>query len=382
MAITCQICEEKIHTVQLHLQKSHPETTVEEYQELFPMAPLLSPEAEAALARRRSETNPASAPATVTVEAKSESDGSEGFTYGYLHEVFGFGNVPAAMNARGEPIRIRVFKAKNPDMVPDKDTSYIFDIGIVKSILMALELNIPAYLWGHAGVGKTTAFEQVCAYTGREFSRVQHTANTEESDVEGTWRVEAGDMRWQDGPLTEAMICGYVYCADEYDFASPMVASLYQAVLEGKPLRIKAANKIVRPHPDFRMVATGNTNGAGDESGLYAGTQIQNAANYERFGIVAKVEYMPESQEIGVLIGKTGIDKDRAQTLVRYANMMRSSYEKRDVAIPMSPRALINATKLGLARDSWDFGIRHAYINRLPPTSARVATETFQRVFG
>ena len=380
MSITCQICHEKVHTVQVHLRRSHEDVTLEQYQELFPHAPLLSKQAEELLERKRKESE--SAPATVTVEAKAESDGDEEFTWGNLHEVFGFGDVPAAMNARGEPIRIRLFKPQHPEMVPDKDAGYIFDISLVKSILMALELNIPAYLWGHAGVGKTTAFEQVCAYTGRGFLRVQHTANTEESDIEGTWRVEAGDMRWMDGPLAEAMQCGFIYCADEYDFASPMVASLYQAVLEGKPLRIKSANKLVRPHPDFRIVATGNTNGAGDETGLYAGTQIQNAANYERFGIVAKVEYMPEQQELGVLIGKTGIDKLRAEKLVRYANMMRSSYDKRDVAIPMSPRALINATKLGLARDNWEYGIKHAYVNRLPPTSARVATETFQRIFG
>ncbi len=379
-AITCQVCSESIHTVQVHLQRNHPELTVEQYQELYPMAPLLSPAAEKLLEKKKAEKGAAAPAAVVATPTASEKKEER---YGYLHEVFGFGKVAAAMNGRGEPIKIRLFDGcGHPDLVPDKDHSYIFDIGLVKSILMALELNIPTYLWGHAGVGKTTAFEQVCAYTGRPFLRIQHTANTEESDVEGTWKVVNGDMKWQDGPLPFAMEHGIVYCADEYDFASPMVLSLYQAVLEGKPLRIKAANKVVRPHPNFRIVATGNTNGAGDETGLYAGTQIQNAANYERFGIVHKVNYMPEQQEMGVLMGKTGIDKPRAEKLVRFANMMRASYEKRDVAIPMSPRSLINATRLGLARDNWLFGVESAYINRLPPTSAKTATETFQRVMG
>lgn len=377
MSITCQICNEKIHTVQVHLQRSHEDVSLEQYKELYPMAPLLSPEAESLLAKKRAAQD--SALGTVRVSAKS---GDKVNSVGLLNEVFGFGTAAAAMNARGEPIKIKLHSSQHPELVPDKDPNYVFDIGLVKSILMALELNMPIYLWGHAGVGKTTALEQVCAYTGREFLRVQHTANTEEADIEGGFRVSGGDMRWDDGPLPEAMENGYVYCADEYDFASPMVCSLYQAVLEGKPLRIKAANKLVRPHPNFRFVASGNTNGAGDDTGLYAGTQIQNAANYERFGIVTKVEYMPEQQEIGILIGKTGVTKSLAEKLVRFANMMRASYEKRDVAIPMSPRALINATKLGLARDSWDFGMRHAYINRLPSTSARVALETMQRIFG
>lgn len=379
MPITCQVCHDSVHSIQLHLRKAHPEFTVEQYQELYPMAPILSATAERLIEEKRKASGKSTS-ATVTA-APSETKGEE--QYGYLHEVFGFGKVPAAMNARGEPIRIRLFNGgKHPELVPDKDDAYIFDINHVKTVLMGLELNIPIYMWGHAGVGKTTLLEQVCAYTGRPFMRVQHTANTEEADVEGTWRVVNGDMNFEDGPLPFCMANDVVYCADEYDFASPMVASLYQAVLEGKPLRIKAANKLVRPGPDFRFVATGNTNGAGDETGLYAGTQIQNAANYERFGIVEKVEYMPEAQEIGVLIGKTGVTRELAEKLVRFANMMRSSYEKRDVSIPMSPRALLNATKLGLARNSWEFGVKSSYVNRLPPTSARVALDTFQRMMG
>ena len=378
MSITCQICEEPIHVVQTHLGKTHPEITVEQYQELYPHAPLLSPQAEAALAQKKAGRGAAPQSVSVPTEDQPKAD----FTWGFLHEVFGFGKVPAAMNARGEPIKIKVFNNTRSDLVPDKDESYIFNIELVKSILMGFELNIPTYLWGHAGVGKTTAFEQVCAYTGRGFIRVQHTANTEESDIEGSFRVLNGDMSFADGPLPFAMQEGVVFCADEYDFASPMVASLYQAVLEGKPLRIKAANKIVQPHPNFRIVATGNTNGSGDETGLYAGTQIQNAANYERFGIVSKVEYMPAQQEIGVLMGKAGLDKTRAEKLVEYAGMIRASYDRKDVAIPISPRALVNAARIGLARDNWHFGISHAYINRLPPGSAKVASDTFQRVFG
>lgn len=46
---------------------------------------------------------------------------------------------------------------------------------------------------------------------------------------------------------------GWMYLADEYDFAQPNVLSVYQAVLEGKPLYIKeadAANRVIKPHPN------------------------------------------------------------------------------------------------------------------------------------
>ncbi|WEU67327.1 DNA polymerase III subunit alpha [Xanthomonas phage JGB6] len=205
-------------------------------------------------------------------------------------------------------------------------------------------MNVPVYLWGHAGVGKTTMYEQISAITKRPYVRVQHTANMEEADVEGRWIVNAkNQMEFQNGPLTDAMEQGMVYCADEYDFASPMILSVYRAVLEGKPLFIKSANKKVVPHPNFRFVASGNTNGAGDETGLYQGTMMQNAANYERFGVVERVNYMPAASEVNILTSKTSITKGDAENVVKFANLMRESFDKKDVAIPMSPRSTLNA---------------------------------------
>jgi cobaltochelatase CobS len=205
----------------------------------------------------------------------------------------------------------------------------------------------------------------------------------EEADVEGRWVVNAeGKMEFLNGPLTDAMEQGHIYCADEYDFASPMILSVYQAVLEGKPLFIKAANKKVFPHKDFRFCASGNTNGAGDESGLYQGTMMQNAANYERFGIVEKVNYMPQKNEIEILTSKTTISPGDAKQVVDFATKMREAFDKKDVAIPMSPRSTLNAAKLGVARADMKYGITVAYINRLPATSADAARQVMQRIFG
>ena len=89
--------------------------------------------------------------------------------------------------------------------------------------------------------------------------------------------VKNGETVFELGPLPYAMKHGMVYCADEYDFAEPAVLSIYQSVLEGKPLIIKEAdleNRVIKPHPNFRFCATGNTNGAGDSFGLYQGTRI------------------------------------------------------------------------------------------------------------
>lgn len=372
--ITCQICQEQTHVIRTHLRKSHPEVDVEQYQKLYPLAPLLSPAAEDLL-HKRSETKIV----TVAARAAPTDDNRQA-----MHEVFGFGDVPASKGASGLPIMIEVLAPQEDQInfLPAKDPGYIFDINLTKTVIQGLEMNIPTLLWGHAGVGKTSLYEQVAAHTGRGFLRVQHTANTEEGDVEGRWTIQNGQQVFEEGPLPQAMRYGLVYCADEYDFASPAVLSLYQAVLEGKPLYIKACNRRVEATSGFRFVATGNTNGAGDDSGLYQGTQLQNAANYERFGIVERVEYWPEAQEVAVLQGRFGLRKDDAVRMVAFANRMRAAFDRREVAIPLSPRALQNATKLGQTRNDLTFGLTRAYINRLPGMSARFATEVMQRDFG
>lgn len=383
--ITCQICNEATHIVASHLTNKHPEVSLTQYQADYPMAPLMSEKATKAMEERGLTKKPLEQTMKAEAGAKINAAPAKQF----FHELFGFAKThKEALSARGTPIGVSVLdRAAMPAscvaLIPDKDTDYVFDAGLAKTVVMGLEMNIPIYLHGHAGVGKTSLIEQVSALTNRPYTRVQHTANMEEADVEGRWVVNAkGEMEFQNGPLTDAMEQGHVYCADEYDFAPPMVLSVYQAVLEGKPLFIKAANKKVYPHPNFRFTASGNTNGAGDESGLYQGTMMQNAANYERFGIVERVQYMPKKNEVAMLVKKTTISNGDAEQVVEFATKMREAFDKKEVAIPMSPRATLNAARLGVARADMKYGITVAYINRLPATSGDTASSVMQRIFG
>ncbi len=374
--IACAECGAKTHAIKLHLRDGmHGGMTVEEYAAKYPDHPLTSPYADHLVAeKKKAEVAAVTAPAAV----------SEG--KGALHEVFELGAVKGAMNARGAAIMISVMGGGGyPNLVPDVDPGYVFDIPCLKDALLALELNIPMYVWGHTGTGKTTMLEQICARTGRPSIRVQHTVNTEESHIVGQTLARDGGTYFEPGPLYIAMRDGLTYIADEYDFALPSVLSVYQAVLEGKPLVIKEAPadmRVVKPHPNFRFTATGNTNGTGDETGLYLGTSMQNSANYDRFGMVLKKDYMPKEEEVKILCNQGGLEREDALRMVDFATKVREAHSAGKCGVPISPRTLIYASVIGVCRSDLRVGVERSFLSKLTSVDRKVCEDLAQRILG
>jgi cobaltochelatase CobS len=375
--IECKIDGARVHSIKIHIDKNYPggEWSVEKYLDKYGKdSPLLSAKAETALRERR--------------EQKKAAIAGEMANRQPLSSLFG---LPPAktLNPRGQPITVAVFDDHTDEtlaFVPDTDKSYVYNIELLKSVLISYELNKTIYLYGYHGSGKTTVLEQVAARTKRPFLRLQHTINTEESHIVGQWTVKDGQTVFQLGPLPMAMQMGLIFCADEYDRALPSVSSVYQAVLEGKPLMIKEAPpemRIIRPHKNFRFVATGNTNGCGDDTGLYQGTQVQDAANYSRFAITEEVFYPEEKIEAAIVAGQSQCKLEEATKLVKFANEVRKSFAGRQISSTISPRELINAAFLGMVRGGdWRMGLRMAFANRLSRTDREVCDQFAQRLFG
>ncbi|MTH61091.1 AAA family ATPase [Paracoccus litorisediminis] len=401
--IKCEIDGQMIHSVQLHIQANYADSwTVDRYKAEYPDAPLLSDFAMQYIQKQQKAAAPAApaAPAVATatphepaVQAEFQQVLPGGGSYTeateHMHTLFDFGDVPAAKGASGTPITVKVLRDHSAEHMPylqAVDQGYVFNIDLVKKILVAFTLNKPLLLWGMHGTGKTTAVQQVCARTGRPVMRVQHTINMQESEVIGQWIVKNGQTEYQLGPLAMAMLFGWTYIADEYDFAMPSVTAVYQPVMEGQPLIIKDAPPHLRkitPHRDFRFVATGNTNGQGDETGLYQGTLMQNSANYSRFGVTEEVHYMDEATEQAILRSKAGAPAQNAKQIVSFANKVREAFKDGKISMTISPREMINAAQLGLAfGGNWRMGIDLAFANRLPRTDKIVAGEVAQRIFG
>lgn len=401
--INCQICGAATHAIQIHLKTDHPEMTVADYTAQFPDAPIMSEfalkkleakKAEAAAVAEAAEkaaaaetadetaTTTTTTPTVTSMLSKSAKDNPVKKPLDVVFNLTGKGS----KNREGKAIPITVYE--NPtdvDMIPAINNTYVYEIDDLKHVLMALEFNINPYVWGHKGSGKTEMFEQIAARTGRPIMRVQHTANTEEAHIVGQWTVKDGATIFELGPLPMAMKMGWLYMADEYDFALPSVLSVYQAVLEGKALVIKEAdkhNRIIQPHPNFRFCATGNTNGSGDETGLYQGTNLQNSANFDRFGMCIHKQYMKKADESQILQLRLGLVKEDADKMVEFANLVRSAYDGSKISDIISPRALINAARIGSATGDFKKGIGLAFTNKLTRVDSEAVSGICQRVFG
>lgn len=388
--IQCKICGQDVHAIKLHLRDVHGEDsskpcTLEQYKTDYPEAPLFSEVAKEKIRSRKEQLEKKAAVKEIVIEGDMMP----------MAELFGLGRIKAAKTKSGQDIMVAIdSRTVEEDLIPDRDSNYVFDINNLKAVLMGIATNIPLYVYGHAGVGKSTLFEQVCACTRRRMLRVQHCADTESSQIVGQWTVKkhkdetTGQIvsvtEWEPGPLQVAMINGYVYLADEYDRGHPGVMSVYQAVLEGKSLYTKEAPaefRNIKPHENFRICATGNSNGSGDDTGLYQATIMQDAATLERFGIVIQQTYMPRKQELAVVKGQSGVNDEDAAKIIEFAQKIRNMYPA-EISLTLGPRVAINIARIGLMRADFVSGVELSFANRLAELEREAVLQVAQRIWG
>ncbi len=118
--------------------------------------------------------------------------------------------------------------------------------------------------------------------------------------------------------------------------AAPDVMFVIQRVLEteGK-LTLLDQNRVIRPHPWFRLFATTNTVGLGDTTGLYHGTQQINQGQMDRWNIVATLNYLPAEVEAQIVLAKSGEydtsrrPQDDRRAMVKVADLTRAGLHQR-----------------------------------------------------
>jgi cobaltochelatase CobS len=276
--------------------------------------------------------------------------------------------------------------------VPSIDPGYRFDPGTTMSILSGFSDNRRVIVQGRHGTGKSTHIEQVAARLNWPLIRLNLDSHISRIDLIGKDAIVLRDGKqvteYREGLLPWAYQRPVALVFDEYDAGRPDVMFVIQRVLEAEGrLTILDQNKVLLPHLSFRIFATANTIGLGDASGLYHGTQQLNQAQLDRWNIVARLDYLAETEEVEVVLSKAPwmANEEGRQILlqmVRTAEQTRIGFQAGDVSTLMSPRTVISwADNYRLFRDL-EYAFETAFLNRCDEAERPVVNEYYQRATG
>ena len=279
------------------------------------------------------------------------------------------------------------------EYVPELIEDYEFRQDLLRDVLAWWELaprGEGLFLTGPTGSGKSSLVLQVAAKVNWSVQRVTGHARLEFSDLVGRPVIQTdGSMTFQYGPLAHAMKEGHLFLLDELDMLDPGTSAGLNGIVQGEPLTIpENGGEVIHPHPDFRIAASGNTAGGGDD-GFYVGTSRQNEAFLDRFWVI-QVDYPEAETEKRILSSTVNFEEERIEKFVEVANEIRRLYEKEELELTLSTRVLVRwANMSGFFyavsahnRSPVHYALDRALLFRAEPESREAIHEIVQRHFG
>jgi cobaltochelatase CobS len=281
----------------------------------------------------------------------------------------------------------------NPsEHVPVVDENYRFDPPTTLAILAGFAHNRRVMVQGYHGTGKSTHIEQVAARLNWPCIRINLDSHISRIDLVGRDAIVLKDGKqiteFREGILPWALqhACALVF--DEYDAGRPDVMFVIQRVLEAEgKLTLLDQNRVLKPHPAFRLFSTSNTVGLGDTSGLYHGTQPINQGQMDRWNIVATLNYLPPEEEVAITLAKCPeYDNEEGRkivaAMVQMANLTRTGFIQGDLSTVMSPRTVISWAQNNTIFKDLGISFRLTFYNKCDETERPTLGEYYQRCFG
>jgi cobaltochelatase CobS len=288
-------------------------------------------------------------------------------------------------------MKVPAFSKAN-EYVPERDQAYRFDRETTLAILAGFAFNRRVMIQGYHGTGKSTHIEQVASRLNWPCIRINLDSHISRIDLIGKDAIVLRDgqqiTEFREGLLPWALQHPVALVFDEYDAGRPDVMFVIQRVLEvqGK-LTLLDQNRVIHPHPAFRLFSTTNTIGLGDTTGLYHGTQQINQGQMDRWSIVATLNYLSHDAEAEIVIAKvpqyaTPEGRKKIAAMVRVADMTRNAFIAGDLSTVMSPRTVITWAENAEIFHDIGFAFRLTFLNKCDELERASVAEFYQRCFG
>lgn len=188
--------------------------------------------------------------------------------------------------------------------------------------------DIPVYLTGKAGTGKNVICKQVAKALGLDF----YFTNAVTQEYKLTGFIDANGT-YQGTQFYQAFTKGGLFFLDEMDASIPETLVILNAAIANRYFDFPTGK--VDAHPDFRVVAAGNTVGTGADS-EYTGRYCLDEASLDRFAMV-EISYSRQIED-----ALSNGDSE----LVNFAHIFRDITEKAGLKCLFSYRTITRVAKL------------------------------------
>ena len=196
------------------------------------------------------------------------------------------------------------------------------------TIMECVKNDVPVYLVGPAGSGKNFTLQDIAAELMLNF----YFTNSIQQEYKLTGFIDANGT-FHETEFYKAFTNGGLFFLDELDASIPEVLVLINAAIANRYFEFPTGK--VSAHEDFRVVAAGNTAGAGADD-IYTGRLRLDASTMDRFVFI----------EFDYDINIERMLSNGNETLVLFVRELRSYSQELGVHAVFSYRCIITMTKL------------------------------------
>lgn len=202
-----------------------------------------------------------------------------------------------------------------------------------------------AMLVGPGGTGKSRLAKQAAEAYGGAFGELSLGPQTSKSDILGY--KDAGGT-YHSTMFRERYEHGGVMHFDEFDAANPAILTLINGGTSNGHMAFP--DKLVKRHPEFRLVCSANTYGNGPDR-TYVARQKLDGATKDRF-VMLDITYDLEL-ELALCSGY-GLPETTVASVLRYVRGLRANAERMKLPLIFGTRASIQACSLLAVGETWE----------------------------